>query len=174
MQLSIVSANKISTQFREQAIGLCTRAFEEDFRPYMDSFEDATHILGIVDGHLATHALWITRWLQVGESEPLRTAYVEAVATEPAYRGRGYATAVMEEVVLQIQAYEIGGLAPFNANYYGRLGWELWQGPLFERKGDRLERSPADEEVMIYRLLKTPSLDLTMPISIEWRAGEVW
>ncbi len=33
---------------------------------------------------------------------------------------------------------------------------------------------PDDEEAMIFRLPTTPDLDLTVPISIEWREGEIW
>ena len=31
-----------------------------------------------------------------------------------------------------------------------------------------------DEEMMFLRLPKTPNLDISLPISIEWREGEVW
>ena len=126
LMLTTVSSSLISDELREEAIDLCTRAFEEDYRPYMDSFVGAMHILGFVDGHLVTHALWITRWLQVGGGRLLRTAYVEAVATESEFRRRGFGQAVMEDVVRQVQDYELGALSPFDANYYEILGWELW------------------------------------------------
>jgi hypothetical protein len=31
-----------------------------------------------------------------------------------------------------------------------------------------------DERVMILSLPQTPSLDLDLPLSVEWREGEVW
>lgn len=34
----------------------------------------------------------VTRWLQVGNQDLLRTAYVEIVATEPQVRGRVFCT----------------------------------------------------------------------------------
>ena len=58
--------------------------------------------------------------------------------------------------------------------FYERLGWELWHGPLFVRTEHSVERSPDDEEVMIYRLPSTPELDLSAPLSAEWREGEIW
>jgi aminoglycoside 2'-N-acetyltransferase I len=65
-------------------------------------------------------------------------------------------------------------LSPFNVKFYERLGWELWRGPLFIRTEKGLIPSPTDEEVMIFRLPETPDLDLTAPLSVEWREGEAW
>jgi hypothetical protein len=48
---------------------------------------------------LVNHAFSVTRWLQCGTLPPLRTAYVEAVATVDAYRRRGSAAAVMRKLV---------------------------------------------------------------------------
>ncbi|HSM25153.1 MAG TPA: GNAT family N-acetyltransferase, partial [Anaerolineaceae bacterium] len=104
----------------------------------------------------------------------LRTAYVEAVATHPDFQHRGFASLIMRKVVDEIQDFDIDGLAPFSVDYYTRLGWELWHGAMYERKENELVASPKDEEVMIYRLPKTPAMDLDSAISIEWREGEVW
>ena len=82
---------------------LCNRAFGEDLEPLLDTFVDATHVLGHYDGSLASHALWVTRNLQVGTSPLLRTAYVEAVATEQTYRNRGFATAIMKRVADEME-----------------------------------------------------------------------
>jgi aminoglycoside 2'-N-acetyltransferase I len=123
---------------------------------------------------LVCHALWVTRYLQVGTNPVLRTAYVEAVATEAKYRKRGFAASIMKHLVGEIQDYELAALSPFNVEYYERLGWKLWRGPLFIRtKNDRMP-SLDGEEVMIFRLPKTPVLDLNAPLSAEWREGELW
>jgi aminoglycoside 2'-N-acetyltransferase I len=34
--------------------------------------------------------------------------------------------------------------------------------------------TPAEEQVMILRLPKTPPLDPNAPLSAEWREGELW
>jgi aminoglycoside 2'-N-acetyltransferase I len=104
----------------------------------------------------------------------MRTAYVEAVATEAEYRKRGFASMVMERLVGEIQDYELAALSPFSVDYYERLGWELWHGPLFIRVEDELMPSIDGEEVMVFRLPKTPVLDLNAPLSAEWREGELW
>jgi len=104
----------------------------------------------------------------------MRTAYIEAVATEKIYRSRGFATSVMERVAEEIQDFELAALSPFSVAYYERLGWELWHGPLFIRRGEELMRTPRDGDVMILRLPRTPILDLNTPLSAEWRAGDLW
>jgi aminoglycoside 2'-N-acetyltransferase I len=103
----------------------------------------------------------------------LRTAYVEAVATEPAFQRRGFATAVMQRVAHAIGDFDLGGLSPSEVGFYERLGWELWRGPLSIRSAAGLIPTP-NERVMILRLPRTPPLDLHSPLSAEWREGELW
>ncbi len=158
---------------RRAVIDLCSRAFEEEYEAYLETFADPVHVLACLDGELVSHALWITRWLQPGQSDLLRTAFVEGVATEPAYRRRGLARRVMQVLQEKIQDFQIGALAPFDVGWYQRLGWELWQGPLFARTAAGLQATPG-EEAMILRLAGTPPLNLADPLSIEWRPGEVW
>ncbi len=174
LKLTAVPGDLLTEARREEIIDLCTRAYEEDFRAIMGTFHGAVHVLGRLHGRLVTHALWVTRWLQVGSCSPLRTAYVEVVATDKAFRRRGFAQAVMERVIEEVQDFELGALSPFSVEYYGRLGWELWRGPLFIRTEHSLDPSPEYEEVMIYRLPKTPNLDLSAPLSAEWREGQLW
>ena len=174
LRIEVVKGQALSGDERNSIIDLCSRAFEEDFEALFETFSEATHVLGYRAEMLVSHALWVTRWLQVETDRPLRTAYVEAVATDPAHRGRGYATAVMKRVAEEIQTYDLGALSPFSAAYYERLGWELWRGPLYIRTGTGLVRTPGDEEVMVLRLPNTPALDLDAALSAEWREGELW
>jgi aminoglycoside 2'-N-acetyltransferase I len=170
----VVAGKDLTSEERGEVIALCNLAYEEDLGSIIDQFEDPIHVLGMFEGELVCHALWITRYLQPEGFPFLRTAYVEAVATHPHFRHRGFASAIMLRVMEEIQDFEIAGLAPFSVDYYARLGWELWCGPMFERTESGLVASPPEERVMIYRLPKTPALDLNAPISVEWRVGEVW
>lgn len=174
LRIEIVKGQTLSGDERNTIIDLCSRAFEEDLYTLFKTFSEATHVLGYQAQTLISHALWVTRWLQVDTNRTLRTAYVEAVATEKAYRGRGYGTAIMKRVAEEIQAYELGALSPFSVAYYERLGWELWRGPLYIRTEAGLVRTPGDENVMVLRLQNTPALDLYAPLSAEWREGELW
>jgi aminoglycoside 2'-N-acetyltransferase I len=174
LQLEVVSNDLLSPQTRSEVVALCTRAFEENYSPLLAPLHGAVHVLGRLGPKLVTHALWVTRWLQAGTKPIMRTAYVEAVATEQAYRRRGFATAVMKRLAQEIRAYDLGGLSPFSVAYYARLGWELWRGPLFIRTDDGLLPTLEAEDVMILRLPNTPDLDLDAPLSAEWREGELW
>jgi aminoglycoside 2'-N-acetyltransferase I len=80
----------------------------------------------------------------------------------------------MRRLADEVRDYDLAALCPSSPGYYVRLGWELWRGTLFIRTPEGPVRSPEDEEVMILRLPKTPDLDLTAPLSADWREGELW
>ena len=174
LNIKVVRGELLSNNDRKSLIAFCTKAYEEDMEPLFNTFVNAPHVLGFYDGALVAHALWVTRHLQAGTNPLMKTAYVEAVATEQAYRNRGFATAIMKRLANEIQDFDVAALSPFSVAYYERLGWELWRGSLFIRTENGLLPSPDDEEVMILRLPKTPDLDLRQPLSAEWREGELW
>lgn len=180
LRLDVIPASQLTAGECDEIIDLCSRAYEEDFEVYRALlFQNAVHVRGWIDDVLVTHALWLTRWLQLETGTMLKTAYIEAVATDQAFRNRGYASRVMRRVAAEIQDFDIAGLSPFSERYYARLGWEKWRGPLLIRQNGKLLPTPPDEDgdeecLMILRLPKTPDLDLDSPISIEWREGEVW
>ena len=91
LELQVIPGDTISPRTRDGVITLWARAFEQDMSLWK-TLEGAVHVLGRLGPKLVTHALWVTRWLQAGTGPLLRTAYVEAVATEAAYRKRGFAT----------------------------------------------------------------------------------
>lgn len=171
--IRVIAQHALGAVDRAEVLALCSHAFQCDYAPFLDTFTGATHVLASVDGRIVSHALWFTRWLQVADGPLLRTAYVEGVATAPAYEQRGLATAVMQTLQAQIVDFDIGGLSPAQHGLYERLGWKLWRGPLSARTAEGMIATPEDE-VMILRLPGTPPLDLDAPLSIEWRAGEVW
>lgn len=175
----VISKSDLTDGQYAEILVLCAGAYEEDLSAYLEDFDDAVHVLGRVDEQLVTHGLWIPRWLQIGDGPLLKTAYVEAVATEESYRQRGYAAQIMQRIVHEIHDFEIAGLAPFSERYYARLGWETWRGPLLIRQEGKVIPTPPDEDgdeecLMIYRLPRTPHIDLDSAISIEWRKHEVW
>lgn len=179
LQLAVLPREQLTPRQQQTVIDLCTRAFEEEFTDLMATFTASVHVLGWLDGQLISHALWVTRWLQVGDGPLLRTAYVEAVATDPNYQNRGYASAVMRRIAVEIAAddvgFELAALSPFSIEWYARLGWEQWTGPLSIRTATGLVRTPEEDgQVMILRLPRTPLLDQTAPLSAEWRQGELW
>jgi aminoglycoside 2'-N-acetyltransferase I len=153
---------------------LCTEAYAEDFSNAFELLGPGVHVIGRLDGRIVSHAMWVNRLLQPGMSALLNTAYVEAVATSPAFQRRGFGTEVMRHLANEIYDYDLAALSPSDERFYARLGWEAWRGPLFIRTSAGLEAT-SDEGVMILRLAKTPAgLDLDAPLTAEWRPGELW
>ena len=173
LQVDVLHADQLTSDQRAEIHALCNRAYDADLGPLFHTFRDVTHVIGYWKSAIVSHAMWVTRWLQPGSQSPLRTAYVEMVATEPQFQGHGFATAVMHRLAAAIQDFELGGLSPADPMLYTKLGWVFWQGPLFIRTQDGLMSTPEDS-VMTLRLPKTPPLDLTSPLSAEWREGELW
>jgi aminoglycoside 2'-N-acetyltransferase I len=174
LTIEVVDSRAISESTLQEVRDLCTEAYAEDFSHAFESLGPGTHVIGRLDGRIVAHAMWVDRALQVADGTRLRTAYVEAVATTPAFRRRGFGTEVMRHLANQVHGYDLAALSPSDPRFYARLGWESWRGPLFIRTSAGLEPTP-DEGVMILRLQKTPAdLDLASPLSAEWRPGEVW
>jgi GNAT superfamily N-acetyltransferase len=175
LEIHIESSTEVSAQARNEILALCDRAYGEDLRTAFDGFVEPVHVLATVEGTIVSHALWVTRWLAPGGRAPLRTAYVEAVATDPVHERRGFASAVLRTLVSRVATFQLAALCPSDRgqSLYRRLGWESWIGPLSIRQGADVIETP-DESVMIYRLAGTPPLNLAEPLSAEWRPGELW
>ncbi|MCI0440555.1 MAG: GNAT family N-acetyltransferase [Chloroflexi bacterium] len=141
--------------------------------PYLLAIGPGEHLLGSHAGLLVSHLMWVTRWLQPAGMQPLRTAYVELVATAPEHQRQGYATRLLEAFPSLVQDYDVAALAPTTERLYARLGWRFWQGPLAVRREGKLMPTPA-ERVMFLHLPRTPALDDMRTLSVEWRPGELW
>lgn len=127
------------------------------------------------DSEVLVHASVVRRALQIA-GRPTRTGYVEAVATAPDQQGTGLGTRVMREVGSHIAAsYELGALGTGSHGFYQRLGWRTWRGPSSVRMPSG-ERPTPDEDgyIMVLATPTSPDLDLDLPISCEWRSGDVW
>ena len=94
-----------------------------------------------VDGEIVAHAAVVERELWM-DDRPLRTGYVEAVATTPERQGQGLGSLVMGEVNAIVRdGFELGALGTGSNGFYERLGWVTWLGPTFVRTADgRSER----------------------------------
>jgi aminoglycoside 2'-N-acetyltransferase I len=175
LEIHVRSSAGLSVQTRDEILALCNRAYGEDLRTAFDAFVEPTHVLATVEGTIVSHALWVTRWLAPGGSAPLRTAYVEAVATDPVHERRGFASAVMHTLVSRVGTFQLAALCPSDRGQalYSRLGWETWIGPLSIREDADVIETP-EESVMFCRLPWSPPLNLAEPLSAEWRPGELW
>ena len=73
--------------------------------------------------------------------------------------------------------YELGALGDGSGipGFYQRLGWETWQGPTWVAGPDGPERTAEEDgSILVLRTPATGELDLTGPITCDWRAGDVW
>jgi aminoglycoside 2'-N-acetyltransferase I len=133
------------------------------------------HVVLDLDGEIVSHAAVVEREIHVA-GRPLRTGYVEAVATAPSRQGEGFGSLVIGEVNDIVRAsYELGMLGTGRHRFYERLGWRTWRGPSSVRTSAGERRTPDEDGFLL--VLVTPSsppLDFDAPISCEWRAGDVW
>jgi predicted acetyltransferase len=175
LQLSTVESATISGDLYREILSLCNAAYREDLTELFATFGSCTHVIGIADARLVSHAMWVTRWLQPGGSRRLKTAYIEAVATLPGNQGNGYATQVMRFVAANIpRCYELAALSPATTSIYARLGWRFWTGPLSIRMPSGSDERTPDERVMVLELPGRTKLHLDESLSAEWREGELW
>jgi len=151
---------------------------DED-EPFTD--DDWDHAVGGVhfvldlDGQVIAHASVVERELHV-DGRPLRTGYVEAVATAPDRQGAGFGSLVMVEATAWIKArFELGALGTGRHPFYERFGWLIWDGPTFVRTSDGPHRTPdEDGYILVLRTPSSPPFDIAAPISADWRPGDAW
>ena len=174
LSIEVIASEATTVSTLRQICDLCTEAYAENFSVYIEFLGSGVHVVGRLEGEVVSHAMWVTRMLEPGGRPALRTAYVEAVATKPAYQHRGFASEILTRLAAEIRDFDLGALSPSDPSFYARLGWEPWRGPLFIRTDQGLLATP-DESVMILRLPRTPAdLDVTASLSAEWRTGELW
>ena len=175
LDIQVKTNTDLSAGEYAEIVSLTSQAFERDYTPYMKMFKNPTHILARLNGKLVSYVAVITRWTQMGKGPLLKTAAIEGMATELNHRHRGFASQVMRRAVVEMQDYDIAVLSTGRNGFYARLGWKTWKGPLYARKENTLIAMPEEQGcVMVYTLPKTPPLDITAPLSIEWRELEPW
>jgi aminoglycoside 2'-N-acetyltransferase I len=133
------------------------------------------HFVLELDGEVIAHASVVEREIHV-DQRPFRTGYVEAVATLPDRHGSGFGSLVMTDVTSYIRdGFELGVLGTGRHTFYQRLGWLTWTGPSFVRTASGDRRTPDDDGyILVLPTRSSPPLDLSAPISCDWRPGDVW
>jgi aminoglycoside 2'-N-acetyltransferase I len=135
------------------------------------------HFLGSRDGVIVAHASVVPRELSVGE-RPVATGYVEGVAVAEEHRRHGYGHRVMAQLgEFLTPRFDLGALSAGRRyhDFYGRLGWQLWEGPTAVIVDGVAQRTPEeDDTVMILKTPTTGHLDHHATLACDWRAGHVW
>lgn len=156
----------------DTAFGSGEEAFaEEDWEHALGGL----HLVLDLEGKIICHASVVERTIEI-DGRPLRTGYVEAVATDPSRQGQGHGTIVMVAATEHIRAtYELGALGTGRHAFYERLGWQTWQGPAFVRSPDGEQRTHDEEGyILVLRTPSSPPFDLAERITCDWRPGDVW
>jgi aminoglycoside 2'-N-acetyltransferase I len=178
VELVTLRTQELDARRVDALIALCGRAFREPFEQAWNAVGAGTHVIAEVDGRPVGHALLIERAIEIGlgSERPLRSGYLENVASEPRLHGRGIGSAVMRRMNELIDRYELGALATGSNAFYERLGWMTWRGPVYVRHGDRRERlEREDGRVMVRFTPLTPAgLEVEAAISVEGRAWNAW
>lgn len=133
------------------------------------------HVLAEDGDAIVAHAAVVERPIEIA-GRPIRTGYVEAVATVRERRGTGLGTLVMQEVARIIrEGYEIGMLGTGVQPFYERLGWRIWRGPSAVRTAAGEVPSPdEDGYLMVLATGSTPALDPAARITCDDRPGDAW
>src|SRR6266487_4332765 len=148
----------LNAETRASIIHVCRIAHQKDDFTHLFSYipSGGIHVLAYREQELVSHAVATTRWLQPEGLPLLRTAYVDAVATLPAYQGQGISSTLMRHLATVISDFEIACLETERVSFYARLGWEVWRGPLAGRRATELLPTPDQKGIMILRLREIP------------------
>jgi len=165
----------LNADTRASIIHVCRTAHQEDDFTHLFSYIPCggIHVLAYWEHELVSHAVATTRWLQPEGLPLLRTAYVDAVATLPAYQGQGIGSTLMRHLATVIADFELACLETERVSFYTQLGWEVWRGPLAGRRATELLPTPEQTGIMVLRLARTPPLDLDRLLVIEYD-GRIW
>jgi aminoglycoside 2'-N-acetyltransferase I len=165
----------LNADTRASIIHVCRTAHQEDDFQHLFTYipSDGIHVLAYRGHELVSHAVATTRWLQPEGLPVLRTAYIDAVATLPAYQGQGIGSRLMRHLAAVISDFEIACLETDRVSFYTRLGWEVWRGPLAGRKAAKLLPTPDQKGIMILRLAGTPALDVDRLLVVKYD-GRIW
>ena len=166
---------ELNAETRASIIHVCRTAHQEDDFTHLFSYipSGGIHVLAYREQELVGHAVATTRWLQPEGLPLLCTAYIDAVATLPAYQGQGIGSTLMRHLATVLSDFEMACLQTERVSFYARLGWEVWRGPLAGRRATELLPTPDQKGVMILRLARTPPLDIDRLLVIEY-AGRIW
>jgi aminoglycoside 2'-N-acetyltransferase I len=178
-----VVRRRASDELSSREVAVLRELFRDAWTSKSEEFtdEDWDHAVGGVHlileegGAIVGHASVVERELHTSDQR-LATGYVEAVATSPIHQRRGHGSALMREVGGYIDGkFQLGALDTDSAPFYERLGWAVWRGPTFVRTEIGLIRTAEEDGQVLVRLTPTsPELDLSAPISCDWRPGDVW
>ncbi|MDO3665966.1 GNAT family N-acetyltransferase [Acinetobacter higginsii] len=180
MQFKIIAAQDLDRLQRQQIAELCFTAFDEDPWSQYAFMQKASHLAGMLDEKIVSHALWTDRMFIVNDNISVKTAYVEYVTTDEMMRGKGLASQLLRYLIdaLTTWGYELAALQPEDDAFYKKLGWISWLGDLYIKQNSSTYLTD-ENEILLYPLsakLKELLSHHTADDAIctDWREGEFW
>ncbi|KAA1251946.1 GNAT family N-acetyltransferase [Mycobacterium simiae] len=172
----LVHTSDLDSQTRQRIHQMVTAAFAGDFTE-----NDWEHALGGMHaliwrhGAIIGHAAVVQRRL-IYNGCALRCGYVEGVAVHEGWRGQGLAKALLDACEQVIRGgYQLGALSSSARArvLYASRGWLPWHGPTSVLAPGGPTRTP-DDDGAVYVLPVEVSLDTSLELMCDWRAGDVW
>jgi aminoglycoside 2'-N-acetyltransferase I len=158
------------------AYGLLEEVFEGDFGAAdWEHSLGGMHAFAWVGDALVGHGSVVQRRM-LHNGRALRCGYVEGVGVRADQRRRGHGGAVMAALESVIRsAYDLGALGSTELGepFYRSRGWLAWTGPLSALTPTGLRDTP-EEQGAIYVFPGVIPLDLSAPLTCDWRDGDVW
>src|SRR2546427_10128652 len=104
IMVTSVRTEELNEETRASIIHVCRTAHQEDDFTHLFSYipSGGIHVLAYLEQEVVSHAVATTRWLQPEGLPLLRTPYVDAVATRPAYQGQRIASTLMRHLATVI------------------------------------------------------------------------
>jgi aminoglycoside 2'-N-acetyltransferase I len=135
-----------------------------------------THFILEERGMIVSHGSVIGRRLEV-DGRPMRTGYVEAMATLPERQRQGLGTLVMREINAYIErVFQLGAMAASLKGFYGPLGWERWPGRTGVRTANGVRLTPEEDGAIFVRFagLRPDLDDGSLLVCDAQRPGDPW
>ncbi len=132
------------------------------------------HALAFDGEALVGHASLVQRRLLL-DGQVLRAGYVEAVGVREDRRRCGIAGSLLTPLERLLRGYDLGALrgSGENAALYTGRGWVVWEGPMYVLSPSGILRT-AEDDRGVYVFPGSVDLDLTAPLTCDWRDGHVW
>jgi aminoglycoside 2'-N-acetyltransferase I len=176
VDVRMMASDDLSDVMRSQLRAMLWQAFPDDFTEHdWEHGLGGVHVVACDGDRPVGHASVIGRTLYIGDESYLG-GYLEAVAVDPAIRGRGIGVSVVQaanEVIAQ--QYPVAALSTHLHGFYEALGWRRWRGPTYVVAGEVWRRTEdEDAGVMVLYPPGSPVVDLTAPIAVHERSGDDW
>ena len=174
-QLVVLRTAGLGAELLAEVRAVVVAAFDGDFQEtdWVNAL-GGHHAVVTSGGAVVAHAAVVPRTLEVG-GRPVRTGYLEAVATAPEQRGRGHGTAAARAATDLVRRRDpLGALSTGLPAFYARLGWLPGEGPTAVGRGAAVERTPDDDGGVLVLPLAEPDLDRSGLLVCDDRPGDVW